>query len=159
MKIYNAGQGGAFRLFIADNQVDTIVIDYETSLTEIEKLFIDEFSAKYGFRNNLRSTEHKGIENIYEWYNIDDCLLDYVKSQQDKYIKDIYNSYISLTELEKIKKASEFIRNKINFYNIIKKINPEYLLSEGYIEKLTKINCEYPFIIKSVQGNLYIWSH
>ena len=34
MKIYNAGQGGAFRLFIADNKTGTMIVDYEKSLID-----------------------------------------------------------------------------------------------------------------------------
>lgn len=34
MKVYNASAGGAFRLFISNNQTDVFIIDYDTALTE-----------------------------------------------------------------------------------------------------------------------------
>ena len=152
MKTYYADKGGAFRLFITNNKIDTFVIDYDTSLTSLEKEFISEYAAKFGFKNNLHPISNLNNENIYEWYNIGPALLKHIKSQKKEHIKDINGNHITLKNLEKARKASEYIRNKINFYRLIKNINPDFLVPNTNIEKLDSTIHAYPFIIKSVQG-------
>lgn len=151
MKIYNAGTGGAFRIFITDNKTDTFVIDYGTALTETEKHFIREFAPLIGFRDNLKQTLPINSINQYEWYNITDNFLNYLKQQQNS-LQDIHGNGLTITDFEKAQKAAEQIRDKINFYNMVEKINSDYLLPERSIGKLENLNHEFPFIVKSVQG-------
>lgn len=151
MKIYNASVGGAFRLFISDNQTDVLVVDFDTSLTDMEKCFINDFAYKIGFRNNLKKEKNDDESDYYEWYNITDKFLDYVKQQKNP-IKDINGNELDLKDLKEIKVAADTIKDKINFYEMIDKINSDYLLPERYFGKISNINCEYPFVIKSAYG-------
>lgn len=150
-KIYYTGKGGAFRLFVAENKTDICVVDFKNALTKTEQIFIEEYASKIGLRNNLRPFQN--LNGVYqqEWYKITKHFLKHV-SQNGGQISDICGDILTLNDLSKAYFATKKIQNKLCFYKIVQKINPDYLLPNWKINKLENQKNEYPLIIKSCQG-------
>jgi len=150
-KIYYPGKGGAFRLFVAENKIDVYLTDFKNALTKTEQIFIEKYAPKIGLRNNLQPFQNLTGVYQYEWYSLTNHFLNHIH-QNGGQISDICGDILTLNDLSKAYFAAEKIRNKLCFYKMVQKINPNYLLPNWKINKLENKKIEYPLIIKSSQG-------
>ncbi len=158
-KIYYPGAGGAFRIFMSENGNNVSTIDFDNSLSELEKKFIAECAPRLGIRNNVSAFGQKNLEmpDIHcEWYNLTDDFLNRIKDIK-KNIFDISGQKVTFKQLENAANAASKIRNKNFFYKMVNKISPDYLVNGWKIQKninelIKNQQFDFPLIIKSCQG-------
>ena len=158
-KIYYPGVGGAFRIFMSENDNNISIIDFDNSLSELEKKFIVECAPCLGFQNNFSTFERQTFKAPVadcEWYNLTDDFLDIIKDIQID-IFDISGQKITFKQLRNAADATAKIRNKNFFYKIVHEISQDYLVEGWKIQKninelINSSQFDFPCIIKSCQG-------